>query len=100
MDSIAACKLTFSTIHQSVAARSLTSLAHAAVPSIRGVREMCGNGVQNQPKPAENSEAKCNVFLGCSSLLLYGLAGFSGLITQRSVFKSTPVTKPSVWFQW
>jgi hypothetical protein len=27
-----------------------------------GVREMCGNGVQNQPKPAENAEAKCNVF--------------------------------------
>ena len=27
-----------------------------------GVREMCGNAVQNQPKPAENSDAKCNVF--------------------------------------
>jgi hypothetical protein len=29
-------------------------------------------------------------FLGCSSLLLYGLAGFSGLITQRSVVQIHP----------
>jgi hypothetical protein len=34
------------------------------VESVRylGVREMCGNAVQNQPKPTENSDAKCNVF--------------------------------------
>ena len=29
-------------------------------------------------------------FLGCGSLLLYGLAGFNGLITQRSVVQIHP----------
>ena len=39
-------------------------LGHAALFLRFGidVREMCGNGVQNQPKPAKNSEPKCNVF--------------------------------------
>src|SRR6202051_5168111 len=42
-------------------------------------------------------------FLGCSSLLLYGLAGFSGLITQRSVVQIhlwLPKTPSELKMQW
>ena len=38
------------------------------------VREMCGNGVQNQPKPAKNSEPKSNVFyavVACFCMVLH-----------------------------
>jgi hypothetical protein len=62
VDSIAACKLTFFYNPPECPREIANEFGTRGCCFDSGVREMCGNGVQNQANPAENSDAKCSVF--------------------------------------
>jgi len=72
VDSIAARKLTFLYNPPECPREIANEFGARGCFFDSSMREMCGNGVQNQPKPAENAEAKCNVFqavVGCSCMV-------------------------------
>jgi len=48
------------------------------------VRVVCGNWLQNHPKPAEDLGAEIQCFVGVTSLPMPAITGFNGLGTRRS----------------